>query len=75
VNPFKVPHDVYSPEDLDDLISTIGTRGIDLLEGQPELPSSTLERKFGEEVEAGELDLKLAKPPRNRELAILCTVF
>ncbi len=52
-----IPHDVHSPEDRDDLITTIGTRGIDVLEGQPELPSSALERKFGEEVEAGELDL------------------
>ena len=52
-----VPHDVHSPEDLDDLITTIGTRGIDVLEGQPELPSSALEKKLDEEVEAGELDL------------------
>jgi RNA polymerase primary sigma factor len=52
-----IPHDVHSPEDLDDLITNIGTRGIDVLEGQPELPSSALERKFGEAVEAGELDL------------------
>src|SRR5208282_3439994 len=50
-----IPHDVHCPEDLDDLITTIGTRGIDMLEGQPELPSSALEEKFEEEVEA--LDL------------------
>ena len=52
-----VPNDVHSPEDLDDLITTIGTRGIDVLEGRPELPSSALEKKLDEEVEAGELDL------------------
>jgi len=52
-----IPHDVQSPEDLDDLITTIGTRGIDVLEGQPELPSSALEEKFEEEAEASELDL------------------
>ena len=52
-----IPHDIHSPEDLDDLLTTIGTRGIDVLEGQPELPSSALEKKFEEEVEAGELDL------------------
>ena len=51
------PHDVHSPEDLNDLLSTIGTRGIDLLEGQPELPSSSLDKQFEEEVEAGDLDL------------------
>ena len=52
-----IPHDVHSSEDLDDLLTTIGTRGIDVLEGQPKLPSSALEKKFEEEVEDGELDL------------------
>jgi len=49
-----IPHDVHSPEDLDDLLTTIGTRGIDVLEGQPELPSSAFEKQFEEEVEGGE---------------------
>jgi len=53
-----IPHDVHSPEDLDDLLSTIGTRGIDVLESQPKLPSSAFEKQFEEEVEGGgELDL------------------
>jgi len=52
-----IPHDVHFPEALDDLLTTIGTRGIDVLEGQPELPSSALERKFEERVKDGELDL------------------
>ena len=52
-----ISHDVHSLEDLDDLLTTIGTRGIDVLAGQPELPSSAFEEKFEEEVEAGELDL------------------
>jgi RNA polymerase primary sigma factor len=52
-----IPHGVHSSEDLDDLLATIGTRGIDVLEGQPTLPSSALETKLEEEVEAGELDL------------------
>jgi RNA polymerase primary sigma factor len=52
-----IPHDVHSLEDPDDLLATIGTRGIDVLAGQPELPSSALEEKFEDEVEAGELDL------------------
>ena len=52
-----IPHDVHSSKDLDDLVTTIGTRGIDVLEGQPKLPSSALKRKFEEEVEDGELDL------------------
>jgi RNA polymerase primary sigma factor len=49
-----IPHDVHSPEELDDLLTTIGTRGIDVLEGQPELPSSAFEKQFEEEVEGGE---------------------
>jgi RNA polymerase primary sigma factor len=52
-----ISHDVHSLDDLDDLLTAIGTRGIDVHAGQPELPSSVLEEKFGEEVEAGELDL------------------
>src|ERR1700687_2304543 len=49
-----IPNDVRSPEDLDDVLATIGTRGIDVLERQPKLPSSVLKRKFEEEVELGE---------------------
>ena len=41
-----IPHDVHSPEDLDDLLTTISTRGIDVLEGQPERRSSALEKKL-----------------------------
>jgi len=52
-----IPHDVHSSVDLDDLVTTIGTRGIDVLEGQHKLPSSALEQKFEEEVEDVELDL------------------
>jgi RNA polymerase primary sigma factor len=55
-----IPHDLHSPEDLDDLLTTIGTQGIDLLEGS-KLPSSTLEKRFdaelGEDGEEVELDL------------------
>ena len=67
-----IPHDLHSPEDLDDLLTTIGTQGIDLLEGS-KLPSSTLEKRFdaelGEEGEEVELDLTpgaLGKNQRSR---------
>jgi RNA polymerase primary sigma factor len=56
------PHDVHSPESLDDLLTTIGTHGIDVLEGQPRLPTSVLKNKLENEVEASdevELDLTL----------------
>src|SRR5207245_369753 len=49
-----IPHDVHSPEDLDDLLTTISTQGIGVLEGQPKLPSSALEKKFENEVEASD---------------------
>jgi RNA polymerase primary sigma factor len=49
-----IPHDVHSPEDLEDLLTTIRTQGIDVLEGQPKLPSSALEKKFENEVEASD---------------------
>jgi len=56
-----IPHDVHSPDDLDDLLTTIGTQGIDVLEG-PKLPSSAaLDKKFDEE-EAGE-DVELDLTP------------
>ncbi|HEV8525831.1 MAG TPA: RNA polymerase sigma factor RpoD [Terriglobales bacterium] len=56
-----IPHDVHSPEDLDDLLTTIGTQGIDVLEG-PKLPSSELGKKFEQEIEAGE-DVELDLTP------------
>ena len=48
-----IPHNVHSPEDLDDLLSTIGTRGIDVLEGRPKLLFSAFEKKLDKEVEGG----------------------
>ncbi len=56
-----IPHDVHSPEDLDDLLTTIGTQGIDVLEG-PKMPSSALDKKF-EEVEEGSEDVELDLTP------------
>jgi RNA polymerase primary sigma factor len=56
-----IPHDVHSPEDLDDLLTTIGTQGIDVLEGS-KMPSAELEKKF-EEVEEGAEDVELDLTP------------
>jgi RNA polymerase primary sigma factor len=56
-----IPHDVHSPEDLDDLLTTIGTQGIDVLEG-PKLPSSGLDKKF-EDIEEGSEDVELDLTP------------
>ena len=56
-----IPHDVHSPEDLDDLLTTIGTQGIDVLEG-PKMPSSGLDKKF-EDAEEGSEDVELDLTP------------
>ncbi len=57
-----IPHDVHSSEELEDLLATIGTQGIEVLENRQKLSSSALKKKFEEEVEPGEnigLDLPL----------------
>ena len=51
-----IPHDVQSPDDLEDLLTTIGTQGIDVLEG-PKMPSSGLDKEDEEMGEDVELDL------------------
>ncbi|HXY15653.1 MAG TPA: RNA polymerase sigma factor RpoD [Terriglobales bacterium] len=53
-----IPHDVHSPEDLDDLLTTIGTQGIDVLEG-PKVPSAALDKKFDEEELGEDVELDL----------------
>jgi RNA polymerase primary sigma factor len=54
-----IPHDVHSPEDLDDLLTTIGTQGIDVLEG-PKLPSAAgLDKKFEDNEEGEDVELDL----------------
>ena len=55
-----IPHDLHSPDDLEDLLTTIGTQGIDVLEG-PKMPGS-LDKKFDAELEAGE-DVELDLTP------------
>ena len=56
-----IPQDVHSPEDLEDLLTTIGTQGIDVLEGG-KMPSGDLDKKF-EEVEEGADDVELDLTP------------
>ena len=52
-----IPQDSHCAEDLDDLLTTIGTRGIEVLEGQPQLLSSALEENFDEAAKIDGLDL------------------
>jgi RNA polymerase primary sigma factor len=51
-----IPGDLHSPDDLDDLLTTIGTQGIDVLEGGPKFGGEKFESE-GEEGEDVELDL------------------
>jgi RNA polymerase primary sigma factor len=46
-----LPGDIHSADDLDDLITTIGTQGIDLLEGSPQKGELEAEGEEGEDVE------------------------
>ena len=57
-----IPHHVRSREELEDLVATIGTQGIEVLENRQKLSSAALKKEFEEEVEPGEnigLDLPL----------------
>ncbi|HEY3927349.1 MAG TPA: RNA polymerase sigma factor RpoD [Candidatus Koribacter sp.] len=58
-----IPHDVHSPDDLDDLLTTIGTQGIDVLEGPGKLPSAAVLDKRYDEMEAGEEEMELDLTP------------
>jgi RNA polymerase primary sigma factor len=53
-----IPHDVHSAQDVDDLLTTIRTQGLDVLEGEPLLPYSALEQRLGKEPE--DIDLNPA---------------
>src|SRR6185312_14234304 len=56
---------VHSPDDLDDLFTTLGTQGIDVLEG-PKMPGSDLKDKFDGDLEIGE-DVELDLTPGTLE--------
>jgi RNA polymerase primary sigma factor len=53
-----IPQDVVSPDDLDDLLTTMSTQGIDVLEG-PKLPSAALDKKFDDSEEGEDVELDL----------------
>jgi RNA polymerase primary sigma factor len=52
-----IPHDVHSAQDVDDLLTTIRTQGLDVLEGEPLLPYSALEQRLAK---AEDIDLNPA---------------
>ena len=42
-----IPGDLTSPEDLEDLMNTIGTQGIDILEGGPKISGDGFDDEEG----------------------------
>jgi RNA polymerase primary sigma factor len=52
-----LPADANSPQDVDDMLSSIGTRGLDVVEGDPHSPYSALEGRIARDSEEVELDL------------------
>ncbi|HMK28578.1 MAG TPA: RNA polymerase sigma factor RpoD [Terriglobales bacterium] len=61
----SIARDVHSSLDLDDLLTTIRTQGLDVLEREPPLPYSALEQRLAKEPE----DIDLNPTPRPPELA------
>jgi RNA polymerase primary sigma factor len=57
-----LPQDASSPQDVDDLLGSIGTRGLDVVEGESHSPYSALERRTGQDAEEVELDLTPGAP-------------
>jgi RNA polymerase primary sigma factor len=51
-----IPHDVHSAQDVDDLLATIRTQGLDVLEGEPPLPYSAVEHELAKEAEVIDLN-------------------
>jgi RNA polymerase primary sigma factor len=60
--PDLLPHDATSTQDVDDLLGSIGSRGLDVVEGEPSSPFATLEQKLAQDSEEVELDLTPGAP-------------
>jgi RNA polymerase primary sigma factor len=57
-----IPQDVNSPQEVDDLLGSIATRGLDVVEGETASPYSALERRLAQDSEEVELDLTPGAP-------------
>jgi RNA polymerase primary sigma factor len=55
-----IPSNVHSLQDEDDLLTTLRTQGLDVVEGDPQVPWPTLEDKLAKEGEDIDLDLTTA---------------
>jgi RNA polymerase primary sigma factor len=58
----ELAQETHSPQDVDDLLGSIGTRGLDVVEGEPHSPYSAMEHKLAQESEEVELDLTPGAP-------------
>jgi RNA polymerase primary sigma factor len=52
-----LPQDARPSQDVDDMLSSIATRGLDVVEGDSHSPYSALEHRLAQETEEVELDL------------------
>ena len=57
-----LPQDAQSPQEVDDLLGSIATRGLDVVEGESASPYSALERRLAQDSEEVELDLTPGAP-------------
>jgi RNA polymerase primary sigma factor len=57
-----LPQDAHSPQEVDDLLGSIATRGLDVVEGESASPYSALERRLAQDSEEVELDLTPGAP-------------
>jgi RNA polymerase primary sigma factor len=56
------PNDVHSLPDVDDMLATMRTRGLEVLEDEPQLLRSGLEQRLGKESDEIDLDLTPGAP-------------
>ena len=57
-----IPPDVNPAQDMDDMLSSIGTRGLDVVEAEPHSPFSAPEHGLAKDAEEVELDLTPGAP-------------
>jgi len=57
-----LPLDTNTPQDVDDLLGSIATRGLDVVEGEAHSPYSAMEQRIARESEEVELDLTPGAP-------------
>jgi len=58
----ELPQDTHSPQDVDDLLGSIGSRGLDVVEGEAHSPYSAMDQKLAAENDEVELDLTPGAP-------------